>query len=148
MKEELIFEEKARKAKKNSAVEQPPLTPMIDVTFQLLIFFMVTIEFREKEGHIPGSLPGESQPIENLTVNIKLRSTDVDYDTCEYVIDDRPPIYDANELIDVLGEIREMKPEASVLIKTSQIVRWNFCMEAYNAAMTHKFKRVSFAPQR
>ena len=35
---------------------QPPLTPMIDVTFQLLIFFILTAQFRD-EGNIPGSLP-------------------------------------------------------------------------------------------
>ena len=33
------------------------MTPMIDVTFQLLLFFLLTCEFRESEGMIPGTLP-------------------------------------------------------------------------------------------
>ena len=46
---------------KTSAKMQPPLTPMIDVTFQLLLFFILTFTFRESEGLIPGTLPGNFQ---------------------------------------------------------------------------------------
>ena len=68
--------------KKDSANSiQPPLTPMIDVTFQLLLYFLLTTEFREDEGQIPGSICGpgiSSQPIlRSPTVSITLRSTGV-----------------------------------------------------------------------
>jgi biopolymer transport protein ExbD len=36
------------------------MTPMIDVTFQLLIFFLVTFRFRETEGKIQSDLPQDS----------------------------------------------------------------------------------------
>jgi len=35
---------------------QPPMTPMIDVTFQLLLFFLMTAAFRN-EGNIASSIP-------------------------------------------------------------------------------------------
>ena len=48
--------------RRKAAALQPPLTPMIDVTFQLLLFFLLTCEFRPTEGVIPGSLP-ENGPL-------------------------------------------------------------------------------------
>ena len=36
---------------------QPPLTPMIDVTFLLLLFFLLATTFRQAEGQIAGALP-------------------------------------------------------------------------------------------
>ena len=35
---------------------QPPLTPMIDVTFLLLVFFILTSTFRQMEGQLPGAI--------------------------------------------------------------------------------------------
>jgi len=43
--------------KRRTAKPQTPMTPMIDVTFQLLLFFIMTFEFRQSEGMIPGTLP-------------------------------------------------------------------------------------------
>ena len=38
-------------------VDQPPMTPMIDVVFQLLIYFMLTMHFKEVEGKLLSQLP-------------------------------------------------------------------------------------------
>jgi biopolymer transport protein ExbD len=51
------------------------LTPMIDVTFLLLIFFIVTLRFKTLEGQLDASLPknsgaGESPIIEKLNVRM------------------------------------------------------------------------------
>jgi biopolymer transport protein ExbD len=49
------------KRRKRAAVDLSPLkgdmTPMIDVVFQLLIFFMLTIEFKQLEGKLSAYLP-------------------------------------------------------------------------------------------
>ena len=48
------------------------MTPMIDVVFQLLIFFMLTMHFKEVEGKLlsqlpkHGPAPGEAPPMEEL----------------------------------------------------------------------------------
>ncbi|MCB9831962.1 MAG: biopolymer transporter ExbD [Planctomycetes bacterium] len=59
------------------------MTPMIDVTFQLLIFFIVTMKFRLLEKklvtHLPtdfGLTPGS--PVEENFVTVKLRQRRVD----------------------------------------------------------------------
>ena len=39
------------------ATEQLNMTPMIDVVFQLLIFFMLTMQFKEIEGKLLSQLP-------------------------------------------------------------------------------------------
>jgi biopolymer transport protein ExbD len=52
------------------------LTPMIDCTFQLLIFFMCTIKFKQLEGKLAAYLPKDKgvnegqieQPIENIDI--------------------------------------------------------------------------------
>jgi biopolymer transport protein ExbD len=51
------------------------LTPMIDVTFLLLIFFIVTLKFKVLEGRLDASLPKDmgtaatpSEPIEKVNV--------------------------------------------------------------------------------
>ena len=39
------------------------MTPMIDVVFQLLIFFMLTLHFQEVEGRLLSTLPKDKGPI-------------------------------------------------------------------------------------
>jgi biopolymer transport protein ExbD len=70
----------ARKRKRKA--EEPikaDMTPMIDVTFQLLIFFMLTIEFKTLEGKLAAYLPkdvgvntSEAEPKEKIEIKIKV----------------------------------------------------------------------------
>ena len=59
------------------AGRQPPMTPMIDVVFQLLLFFLLGCRFISAEGHVQANLPdggcGIAEPL-----RIVLRSTGVD----------------------------------------------------------------------
>jgi len=55
------------------------MTPMIDVTFQLLIFFMLTIEFKTLEGKLAAYLPKDvgvnqtqAEPKEKVEIKIKV----------------------------------------------------------------------------
>lgn len=49
---------------RNHRTEEPTinLTPMIDVVFLLVIFFMVGTKFGQSEGRIPVNVPGVDQP--------------------------------------------------------------------------------------
>ena len=44
----------------NDEVVELEMTPMIDVTFLLLIFFIVTLNFRTLEGRLDANLPKEN----------------------------------------------------------------------------------------
>lgn len=41
---------------------QPPMTPMIDIIFQLLIFFLLTPTFQSHEGYLTTNLPRDQGP--------------------------------------------------------------------------------------
>lgn len=69
-------------AKKKSPVEEEAdlnMTPMIDVTFQLLIFFIITLKFKTLEKKLVTRLPTDfglqssSDPIEQNFVTVKMR---------------------------------------------------------------------------
>ena len=72
---------------------QPPLTPMIDVTFQLLIFFLLTSTFSDSEGQIPGNLPAtgggsSDEPITPITIIIRNKTNNHDSSgRCKFIID-------------------------------------------------------------
>jgi biopolymer transport protein ExbD len=42
--------------------EEPALTPFIDIIFQILIFFMLSMKFKQQEGHLLSMLPREVGP--------------------------------------------------------------------------------------
>ncbi len=67
----------AKKKQKFEPIEAE-MTPMIDVTFLLLIFFIVTLKFRTLEGRLDASLPKDkgtrnTQQEEIETVQIDIR---------------------------------------------------------------------------
>lgn len=58
------------------------MTPMIDVTFLLLIFFMCTLKFKTLEGKLAAYLPKDvgvnttqAEPIEKVDITLKVRSS-------------------------------------------------------------------------
>jgi len=72
-----------KKTKRDLDEENKPMkadmTPMIDVTFQLLIFFMLTIKFKTLEGKLAAYLPKDvgvnttqAEPKEKIEIKIKV----------------------------------------------------------------------------
>lgn len=60
--------------------ERLSLTPMIDVTFLLLIFFLLTLQFRTLEGKIPSLLPkdagdgGHPSAVEDVLITMRVEA--------------------------------------------------------------------------
>ena len=50
-------------------VDEAPMTPMIDVVFQLLIFFMLTMNFKEVEGKLLSQLPKNKGPRSSIPID-------------------------------------------------------------------------------
>jgi biopolymer transport protein ExbD len=129
-----------KKAGSEKAKLEPPLTPMIDVTFQLLIYFMVTATFRVAEGQIPGSLPtwaGNQQEVvvveDTITVRVIPRgdfNQHVQYEVQGYQGD---PISHPRELYEVLTQrAKELGAETPLVIEVHPRARWQYAVEAYN----------------
>jgi len=135
---------------------QPPLTPMIDVTFQLLLYFLLTSTFREDEGLIPGSLPAEGSvamkqvtPLKPIRIMLVPNSGDGGYnEKAMYDVDNLQPVDSPEALYKIL--LRRKKAvrsdEVPVVIHAPAEVRWKFVTEAFNAAVHAKFKNIGFAP--
>ncbi|MCD4824604.1 MAG: biopolymer transporter ExbD [Phycisphaerae bacterium] len=137
-----------KKRGREEAKLQPPLTPMIDVTFQLLLYFLVTSTFAKDEGQIPGTLPGGPKtPSKTRPVRIVLSPIGVHLDKVQYELSGLAPIRRVEELASVLvGQRVKYGDEVPVIIKADPNVRWEYVVEAFNAASNAKFKKIGFAP--
>ena len=133
---------------------QPPLTPMIDVTFQLLLFFLLTMTFRLEEGMIPGALPqkgaGESsidileEPITILLTPYGENGQDVKFE----IDGASKAMYTGRELYDFFRARIDLgvSLESPVVIAPNRAVRWRWVVEVFNQAHSVEFKEIGFAP--
>ena len=128
---------------------QPPLTPMIDVTFQLLLFFILTFTFKASEGLIPGTLPqgdiGGGAPPINQPIHIMVKFA---------AGDPKTPVYEVkgmNRRINEPGRLYEYlageknDAERAVVIQPWPTVRWEHVVNAFNQAVRAKYTKIGFA---
>jgi biopolymer transport protein ExbD len=136
---------------------QPPLTPMIDVTFQLLIFFVLTGQFRT-EGQIPASLPplgaGEPQVVEFKPVRVRLVPSGAFGQDAVFEVTGANYRFESHEeLFRFFQQKRQQFPRARkreddlpIVIAPTARVRWRHVVEAFNQAVRAKFVNIGFAP--
>ena len=132
---------------------QPPLTPMIDVTFQLLLFFLLTTTFRQAEGQIPGSLPQEPEQIRtelemSIVKPIVLELHRAADSEVVFVLPNRlDGVREASALYDALVALREGygSNEMPVVIRPEDDVPWQYAVEAFNQAVRADYRNIGFA---
>ena len=154
--ETIHFNPPRKQRPKPKADMQPPLTPMIDVTFQLLLFFLLTCEFRESEGMIPGTLPAkgnftqvtsDTPPLEPIT--IKPRAS-IDRKSAGYEMTGIPTVLDGpQKLFDALMARKAAlgSDEVPVVILPGNDVPWEFVVEAFNQAVRAQYKKIGFGQE-
>ncbi len=152
-------ESRRSKRSQQPARMQLNLTSMIDVIFQLLIYFVVTASFAAGEGIITaklpqgtGGAPSKAEPPKQ-PLNIILSSAG----TFGYNIgiQNQPAApRDFEQLATMLeglqfdperGRSGAYKPDHPVIIKPAGNVRWQHVVNAFNAAITARYSNVSFA---
>ena len=132
---------------------QPPMTPMIDVTFQLLLFFLLTMTFRMAEGMIPGALPAKGgsgpgrieivEPIRVRVLPAGRENTGVNYEVEGY----SARVGSGAELYDVFkARVDSVGPESPVQIVSAPDVEWGYVVEVFNQATRCEFQSVEFSP--
>ncbi|MHC4986793.1 MAG: ExbD/TolR family protein [Planctomycetota bacterium] len=146
------YEPPRKKRGADSPKMQPPMTPMIDVTFQLLLFFMLSFTFREFEGQIPGALPKKGTGASaastlNKPIFISVRSvgvTEAKYEIRGYNEIPESP----QRLREMLEQIQETtrSKEGPVIIAPDAFVQWGHVVEVFNQAVRLDFENVGFAP--
>ena len=139
------------KRAQSKAKMQPSLTPMIDVTFLLLLFFLLTFTFRDVEGVLPHLMlggPGDGPDvIEVPPIRIRLAAVgrareSVRYEVGPTTVVARGP----RELYRTLTSLREkVSGETPVIIQPHGSVRWQYAVEACNQARRATFQNVQFA---
>ena len=148
--------DRAKKARKKQANMQPPLTPMIDVTFQLLLFFLLTCEFRESEGLIPASLPAkgtmaqqvdDKPPPDPIRIRIRPGQTaeQANYEITgvDFVIATPEELY---QFLDQRAE-KVGSREVPIVILPTGDVPWTFVVQAFNQAVRAKYEKIGFAQE-
>lgn len=135
-------------------IEQPNLTPMIDVVFNLLIFFLCMGGFSRPEGLLPSRLPkhhgvvaGDELPTTPIRIVLKQHGVgDQDY-SIRIEQRARHPA-DFAELAQMLAGLREspaFAADSRVIIVADGNVRWDHLVNAFNAAMVARLENISFA---
>lgn len=129
------------------------LAPMIDVSFLLLIFFLVTTSFERAEGILASNLPrGQGAPTVALPISpIVVRLTQTGPGDDDYSI--RIDHFDAVpagplELTAQLHRIHQQTgfdKQTPVVIVAESAVRWDHVVGCWNAALRAGCERIAFA---
>ncbi len=145
------YKSQRKKRGKSKPRIQPPLTPMIDVTFQLLLFFLLTMEFRQAEGTIPGTLPQKTpavaadvMPLKPIRITIRpsgVSSKGASYEMSGHSLGINNP----QELYEYLvAQKKRFGDELPIIIHPQPNVAWEYAVEAFNQAVRARFKNIGF----
>ena len=133
------------------------MTPMIDIVFNLVIFFILMPSFQSTEGYLPTNLPGGGQigpepaPGQVLRVNLRHVEPWAEHrDEVRIVLNSEElPGYGA--LRERLREARRslrgspvQAPVAAVVIAPDQVVQHKHVVAAFDAAIDAGFKDIRF----
>ena len=131
------------------------LAPMIDVTFLLLIFFVVTTTFKRAEGIFASRLPKDAgAPAATLPISpivVRVSQPDPSGRYCRIRIDNfaRAP-QTFNELAQFLVDVQAnpgFDRQTPVVIFPTPGVRWDHVVNCWNAAVRAKCAVITFAGQ-
>lgn len=123
------------------------MTPMIDVVFLLLIFFMCVSKWKQAEGNLSAELPAEGAPtqqpppvldLEKIVIRLQRSGDAVDIRMNERLC----PSFDA--LFDNLKVLRR-QVDVPVIIDADRDVQFRFAISALNVTVKAEFSNVSFA---
>ncbi|MCC9605047.1 biopolymer transporter ExbD [Blastopirellula sp. JC732] len=137
----------AVKVKKSNALLALNITPLIDVVFLLLVFFMVMTRFDEEDYKLDVALPAasEAQPLiaqpRELIVNI-------DADGKYHV---RGDFVTLEQLENMLQQTAANNPDAAVIIRADRRCRLEFpvsVMNACNKVHLTNYSLTTSAPER
>jgi len=129
------------------------LAPMIDLTFLLLIFFLVTTTFEPVEGILASDLPrdtgapGVALPITPIVVRVAANGPGHDDFTIRIDHFENVPT-GIDELAQTLRRIQDQPgfdAETRVVIVAGDDVKWDHVVGCWNAAVAAGYGKIAFA---
>lgn len=132
------------------------IIPLADVTFLLMIFFVIAGSFRFGEGILDARLPrvgaaadGAKVPLPFTPLTIRIRQSETGADDVQLAVDGAPRQPGSfRELPGVLVALRDragFDRELLVIIRVDPGVAWDHAVNALNAARRAGFRSVAFA---
>lgn len=144
-----------RKHKPHRSAIRLNIAPMIDMTFLLLVFFLVTTRFARSEGMLSSKMPqdrgqvGVPLPISPIVVRIKQVGEGVDdFAITLDNVDAFPATF--TQLAQVLSEIQSrpgFDKETPVVIIPDEDVWWDHVVNAWNAALRAECRNIAFGAE-
>ena len=128
--------------------DEVDLTPMIDVTFLLLIYFMVTTMLKQPEAELSSSLPGKAQNSgENVKkpdpVKIKVQDDGLDFTLPETSKNLAVQVQEANKNI-ANGTFTEKDGKLVVMISATGLSIHQHRISVMNACAGAGVEKISF----
>jgi biopolymer transport protein ExbD len=155
------------KADEDHGVEMP-ITPMLDMAFQLLMFFIMTYHPSALEGHMDLSLPaaGEAKAKHPQDVDPNKSDTEIELPSQLTVIVKASPdgsggidkllvqqaagetlVRDRDDLLKFLRKAREeLTNQDDIKIQADSKLKYTFVMEVMDVCTRAGFRNVGFAP--
>ena len=141
--------------RRDTNVENTSMTPMIDVIFQLLIFFVCASAGQVQEAHLPTELaPGSVESVNPIVVErpfgevwLKLHQRVVEEPNGKQTVvelNDREYSDDA-ALRQTLAVLAETSPEIPVILDIDGPVPLGDVIRVYDACQAANFQQISFA---
>ena len=131
---------------------RPPMTPMIDIIFQLLIFFLLTSSFPLHEGYLTTNLPRYSGPNDGRLpipdmLKVGLVQRGASGSEVEIFFDGRLVLPDFRALEAELRGLRArgLAPDYPILIAPTAGVRHKWVVRAFDAITAARFRKICFA---
>jgi len=128
------------------------LTPMIDVIFLLLIYFVITANFTIDEGTLLATMPGnsaENRPEDDLDPPTNIDLTSADDGVTYSIVVNGQRIENATALAGYMTNrvaTAQMAKDDIVQIKPQGVVRWQHVVNVFNACVSAELENVGFAP--
>lgn len=121
------------------------MTPMVDVAFLLLIFFMVTTVFRRPQA-LEITLPSEKNDVEMPAENV-LQIRVQDSGKAYWNIGLEPPIeVPVNDIHTVVSQQRGSNPALAAVIKIDRKAPYHYMVDVLDEVTLGNLKRFSLAP--
>ncbi len=139
--EELDFEIK----RADTDFEELDMTPMVDVTFLLLIFFMVTASFSiQKSIEVPPPDPDQQGAAQTVQPLDELEETSilVEIDEENRFFVESEPVNDPRDLPTILAEVRSRDSKYEVIVSVDERTRHEAVVTAIDAAQEIGMQRI------
>lgn len=126
---------------------QLKMTPLIDVIFLLLIFFIMTMRFQDPEGVLESRLPESGGPgvtrqqDDREVVRLRIRLFIKEGQTARIFLQERE-IADYDEL---LMYLQQLPRDALLVIEPESRVAYKYVVGVYNTCMKAHMERIVFA---